>query len=181
MALTTLEQYDLFLAKCKELVMKKHSDYGASWRILRPSSLTDQLYIKASRIRQIEEAGMQKVADPITDEYIGLINYCILAIIQLSKNDYKDLALSAEELSVAFDREARMTRDLLEAKNHDYGEIWRAMRISSYTDLILMKLLRVKRIEDNGGQTQVSEGLVANYRDIINYAVFALIKLSEKE
>ncbi len=177
----TLDQYDKILANCKDLLLAKHRDYGSSWRILRPSSLTDQLYIKASRIRQIEESGIQKVEDPVEDEYRGLINYCILAIIQLTLGSYEDLDISTEQLNKHFDREVNITRDLLEAKNHDYGEIWREMRVSSYTDLILMKLLRIKSIEDNDGVTEVSEGLPANYRDIINYSVFALIKLSEKK
>ncbi len=176
----TLGWYDRILKKCKRLLLAKHGDYGSSWRILRPSSLTDQLYIKAYRIRQIQEHGVQKVEDPIEDEYIGIINYCILAIIQLSIDDDQALEMSREALEDMFDRQAMLTRDLLSAKNHDYGEIWRLMRMSSYTDLILMKLLRIKRIEDNDGRTEVSEGLVANYRDIINYSVFALIKLFEK-
>lgn len=171
----TLQQYDSVMSRCRELFRQKTLDYGTAWRILRPSSLTDQLYIKAKRIRQIEEAGSQLVDDPVEGEYIGLINYSLLAIIQLQLSDDTPLDLSADRAQDLYDREAKTTRDLMIRKNTDYGEVWREMRMSSLTDLILQKLLRVKQIEDNEGMTRVSEGLEANYRDIVNYSVFALI------
>ena len=175
----TLHQYDAVIGRCQALFDKKTQDYGTAWRILRPSSLTDQLYIKAKRIRQIETAGEQRVADPVTDEYIGLINYSLLAIVQLKLPPDAPLELEAQRALELYRDEVATTRQLMIDKNSDYGEVWREMRLSSLTDLILQKLLRVKQIEDNAGQTQVSEGLEANYRDIVNYAVFALIKLDE--
>ncbi|MBK6621464.1 MAG: DUF1599 domain-containing protein [Saprospirales bacterium] len=175
----TLGQYDRIIEKCKEIFLAKTADYGTAWRILRLPSLTDQLYIKASRIRSIEEKGAQKVEEPTENEFIGLVNYSFIALIQLSLSEKDPIELPLEQVSLLYDREAKTTRDLLAAKNHDYGEIWREMRVSSLTDIILMKLLRVKQIEDNKGKTLVSEGLDANYRDIVNYAVFALIKLSD--
>jgi len=175
--MSTMDQFDHILSKCKALFLAKHRDYGSSWRILRPSSLTDQLYIKASRIRQIEETGSQKVEDSIHEDYQGLINYSIMALIQLEHGQAADsIEVSSEWLESVYNAEVLETRNLLQAKNHDYGEVWRKMRISSYTDLILMKLLRIKRIEDNAGATEVSEGADANFRDIINYSIFALIK-----
>jgi len=176
----TLEQYDTITIACKELFVKKNEDYGSSWRIFRTSSLTDQLYIKAMRIRSIEEAGENKVGDAIEDDYKGLINYGIMALIQSALGTESELELSTERLKSLYDGKLDETRSLMIAKNHDYGEVWREMRISSITDLILVKLLRIKQIEDNDGKTIVSEGLDANFMDIINYAVFALIKLSEK-
>ncbi len=175
----TLQQYDRILSGARELFLRKQADYGTSWRILRTTSLTDQLYIKAMRIRSIEEKGHQEVADPVEGEFIGLINYSIMALIQLEIPAGAPLEL--DEIAVAewYDREATAARALMLRKNHDYGEVWREMRVSSMTDLILAKLLRIKQIEDNAGQTQVSEGLDANYLDIINYAIFALIKLEE--
>ena len=175
-----MDQFDRILLECKALFLAKHRDYGSSWRILRPSSLTDQLYIKASRIRQIEETGAQKVADSIHEDYQGLINYSLMALIQLEHGQAEEsIEVAAEWLETVYDQEVAETRSLLKDKNHDYGEVWRKMRISSYTDLILMKLLRIKRIEDNQGSTEVSEGMDANFRDIINYSIFALIKQSE--
>jgi hypothetical protein len=147
---------------------------------LRPASITDQLYIKALRIRSIEEKGAQKVEDPIEGEFVGLVNYSILAMIQLGLAQDAPLDMSADEVGLLFDQQVEENIRLLQAKNHDYGEAWRLMRVSSMTDLILQKLLRIKQIEDNAGQTLVSEGLEANYRDILNYAVFALIRLREK-
>lgn len=175
----TLDQYDRVIAHCRELFLAKQTDYGTSWRILRPSSLTDQLYIKAARIRSIEEKGRQAVSDPVEGEYLGLVNYSIMALIQLELPPDAPLELAADEVAELYDRQAGMTRDLMQQKNHDYGEVWREMRLSSITDLILAKLLRIKQIEDNRGQVRVSEGLDANYRDIINYAAFALIRLEE--
>ena len=177
----TLAQYDKQVAACREIFLHKTQDYGTSWRILRPSSLTDQLYIKASRIRQIQEQGKQKVDDSVENEFMGIVNYSVLALIQLDLSEEASLALPAERVMELYDQEVAETRELMQAKNHDYGEIWRKMRVSSMTDLILMKLLRVKQIEDNQGKTLISEGLDANYRDIINYALFALILLDEEK
>ena len=175
----TLEQFSQAVGRCRDLFIKKTADYGTAWRILRPSSITDQLYIKALRIRSIEEKGFQKVADPVEGEFVGLVNYSVLALIQMSLPEDAPLELAATEVAQLFDQHIGENIRLLQAKNHDYDEAWRVMRISSMTDLILQKLLRIKQIEDNSGLTQVSEGLEANYRDIINYAVFALIRLSE--
>lgn len=177
----TLEQYDAVIASCKDVFLKKTKDYGTAWRILRTSSLTDQLYIKAKRIRSIEEKGTQKVEEAIDNEFIGLINYSLIALIQLSLDENSPLELDSTKVEELFDQEVDKTRSLMMAKNHDYGEVWREMRTSSLTDLILMKLLRVKQIEDNKGKTLISEGLDANYMDIINYATFALIQMSEKK
>lgn len=176
----TLEQFREVVGNCRDLFVKKTADYGTAWRILRPSSITDQLYIKALRIRSIEEKGSQQVADSIESEFVGLINYSVLAMIQLSLPADTSLELDAEKVAQLYDEQVDENVRLLSAKNHDYGEAWRLMRISSMTDLILQKLLRIKQIEDNSGQTLVSEGLEANYRDIINYAAFALIRLSEQ-
>ena len=177
----SLTQYDTVIARCKALFLRKNKDYGSAWRILRLSSLTDQIYIKAARVRNIEEQGTSKVSDGVEDEYVGMINYSLMALIQheLGSDDRQDIPVS--ELAPLYDTFVSETRQLFQDKNHDYGEIWRDMRISSYTDLILMKLLRIKQIEDNHGQLLVSEGVDANYMDIINYCVFALIRLEEQE
>lgn len=175
----TLEQFSQEVSRCRDLFLKKTADYGTAWRILRPASITDQLYIKALRIRNIEEKKTQKVDDPMEGEFVGLVNYSILALIQLSMPEDAPLELAPAEVARLFDGQIAENIRLLQAKNHDYDEAWRLMRISSMTDLILQKLLRIKQIEDNSGQTLVSEGLEGNYRDIINYAVFALIRLSE--
>lgn len=174
----TLQQYDLILGKCRDIFTKKMTDYGVSWRILRPSSLTDQLYIKALRIRSIEEKGAQKVEDGVETEFLGIVNYCTMALIQLEHAPGEKA--SGEQIREWYEKSLQTARDLMMRKNHDYGEAWRKMRVSSMTDLILMKLLRIKQIEDNAGQTLISEGLDANYLDIINYAIFALILLTEK-
>ncbi|MEL7123600.1 MAG: DUF1599 domain-containing protein [Bacteroidota bacterium] len=176
----TLNQFSAIIDRCKSLFLKKTKDYGTAWRILRPSSLTDQIFIKAKRIRTIEVKGQQKVDDPLDGEYIGIINYAIMAMIQLELSEEDGLDLPYEVVEIHYNKQVDETKALLAMKNHDYGEAWRDMRISSYTDLILMKLLRVKQIEDNDGKTLVSEGLEANYRDIINYAIFALVKISEQ-
>lgn len=175
----TLQQYDHIMASCREVFLKKHQDYGSSWRIFRPSSLTDQLFIKAKRLRSIEEKGEQLVDDPLEGEYMGLINYSLLAIIQSQLPESAGLDLSEAQVTELYDREIGITRDLLERKNHDYGEVWRELRLSSITDLILAKLLRIRQIEENDGQTVASEGQEGNFRDIINYAVFALILIEE--
>lgn len=177
----TSTQYKQAIEKCKSLFMKKAEDYGTAWRILRTSSLTDQIFIKANRIRTLEETGESKVGEGIEPEYIGIINYCVMALIQMDLPKDAPMELDVDDVEKWYDREVKNTHDLMEAKNHDYGEAWRDMRISSLTDLILMKLLRIKEIEDNAGKTIVSEGIDANYQDIINYAVFALIKLAEQE
>lgn len=172
----TRSQYDRESLQCRNLFIKKMHDYGHSWRILRPTSLTDQLLIKAKRIRSIEEAGTQKVEDSIDQDFIGLVNYGIMAIIQLRHPQPEDeQSESNDQILSWYDQTAIEIADLMERKNHDYGEVWRSMRISSMTDLILMKLLRIKQIEDKDGKTLVSEGLEANYADIVNYAIFALI------
>jgi len=174
---TTNQQYDTAIQLCKNLFLNKMKDYGTAWRNLRPTSLTDQIFIKAQRIKSIEEKGTQKVLDDITGEYIGIINYCVISLIQLElANDFR-LELPYEEVSTLYDTYVKQTKQLMEDKNHDYGEAWRDMRMSSLTDLILMKIFRVKQIEDNKGQTIASEGVDANYMDMLNYSVFALIKL----
>lgn len=178
---TTLDQYSLELQKCRDIFYKKTLDYGTAWRVLRPSSLTDQLYIKAKRIRGIEEKGFSKIEEGIEAEFIGLVNYSIMALIQLEQNDVLDTELAPSMALEVYNQYASSTQALMLAKNHDYGEAWRDMRISSLTDLILMKLLRIKQIEDNQGVTLISEGLDAGYQDIINYALFALIKLTEEK
>jgi len=175
--MNTLTQYQQQQTRCRELFAKKTQDYGTAWRILRLSSLTDQLFIKAKRIRSIEEKGEQKISDSVENEYIGLVNYSLIALIQLQLGEETNLELGLEQTLNLYDAAAQRTQQLMLDKNHDYGEAWREMRISSLTDLILMKLLRVKQIEDLKGQTQVSEGVDANYQDIINYAIFALIRL----
>lgn len=174
---TTQLQYDSAIKLCKDLFLKKMKDYGTAWRNLRPTSLTDQIFIKAQRIKSIEEKGTQKVVDDITGEYVGIINYCIIALIQLQLKDDNRVELPYEEVEQLYNKYVKQTKQLMEDKNHDYGEAWRDMRISSLTDLILMKIFRVKQIEDNKGQTLASEGVDANYMDMLNYAVFALIKL----
>ncbi len=175
----TLKQYDHAFGKCREIFAKKTKDYGTAWRILRASSLTDQIFIKANRIRTIQETGENKVGENIHDEFIGIVNYCVMALVQL-EDKTGDLELPAEKATELYELNANMTRDLMIKKNHDYGEAWRDMRVSSLTDLILMKVLRVKQIEDNKGKTLISEGIDANYMDMINYAIFALIKLEEE-
>ncbi|GAB1445529.1 MAG: DUF1599 domain-containing protein [Cyclobacteriaceae bacterium] len=175
----TASEYNQVISTCKALFTKKTKDYGTAWRILRLPSITDQIFIKAQRIRSIQEKGSQKVEDPIEDEFIAIINYCLIAMIQINLDDSTELELTFEQLEPLYDQAVDETFNLLQNKNHDYGEAWRDMRVSSITDIILMKLLRVKQIEDNEGKTLVSEGVKANYQDMINYAVFALIKLNE--
>ncbi len=176
----TSEQYDAIIGQCKELFDKKMKDYGSAWRILRLPSLTDQIFIKAQRIRSLQEKSVRKVDEDERSEFVGIINYAIMALIQLEKGVVEQPDLSPAEASELYDRFASEAKKLMEDKNHDYGEAWRDMRVSSLTDLILQKLLRVKQIEDNQGVTLVSEGIGANYQDIINYAVFAMIHLQEK-
>ena len=175
----TIVEYDSIILNCKEIFAKKMQDYGSAWRILRISSLTDQIFIKAQRIRQIQKNGTQKIEEGTVNEFIGIVNYAIIGLIQL------DIGVSeqAEEMDSNvvlshFDNQVKIAKELMLDKNHDYGEAWRDMRVSSLTDLILQKLLRVKQIEDNKGSTLISEGVDANYLDMLNYAVFALIKLN---
>ena len=170
-------EYTEVINRCKELFRKKTFDYGTAWRILRLPSITDQIFIKAQRVRSIQEKGSQKVDDPIVDEFIGIINYCLIGLLQISFSKDERLEIPFDELEPVYDKWVAETKGLLEQKNHDYGEAWRDMRVSSLTDLIIQKLLRVKQIEDNKGKTLVSEGIDANYQDMINYAVFALIKI----
>ncbi|MBX3163238.1 MAG: DUF1599 domain-containing protein [Bacteroidetes bacterium] len=174
----TSKQYDAAIAQCKDIFLKKMKDYGTAWRNLRPKSLTDQIFIKAQRIKSIEEKGTQKIGDSIAGEYIGIINYCLIALIQLELKDDTRMELPFDEVEKLFSKYVAQTKKLMEDKNHDYGEAWRDMRMSSLTDLILMKIFRVKQIEDHDGKTIISEGVDANYMDMINYAVFALIKHS---
>jgi hypothetical protein len=174
----TNEQFDHIINICKDIFEKKMKDYGIAWRILRPKSMTDQIYIKARRIRSIEEnEGIQKIEDDVRSEYIGIINYCSMALIQLELGTSEKEDLSHEKTLQLYLNNLLSAKELMTKKNHDYGEAWRNMRISSYTDLILMKLKRTKQIEDNKGKTLISEGIDANYFDMINYSIFALIKL----
>jgi len=173
-------QYDKATTDCKDIFLKKMHDYGTAWRNLRLASLTDQIFIKAQRIKSIEEKGSQKVSDGIRGEYIGIINYCLIALIQLELLNDKRMDVPSGEVESLYNKHLAATKQLMEDKNHDYGEAWRDMRVSSLTDLILMKIFRVKQIEDNDGKTVISEGVEANYMDMINYSVFALIRLSEQ-
>ena len=171
----TSKEYDTVIATCRALFINKMQDYGCAWRILRLPSLTDQIYIKAQRIRSLQENEVRKIDDDETGEFIGIINYSIMALIQLELGVADQPDLSVEKATELYDTKIKQTKELMEDKNHDYGEAWREMRVSSLTDLILQKLLRVKQIEDNKGKTLVSEGIDANYQDMINYSVFALI------
>lgn len=174
-------QFDKAIDRCREVFVKKHHDYGSAWRILRQTSITDQIFIKAKRIKSIEEMGIQKIEEAIDNEFVGIVNYCVMALIQLKKGtNENELHMPAEEVENLYDQEIQITRSLMFDKNHDYGEAWRDMRISTFTDLIMMKLMRIKQIEDLGGQTLVSEGVDANFRDIINYSIFALIRIQEE-
>lgn len=176
----TIRQYREIIASCKEIFEKKTRDYGTAWRILRLPSITDQIYIKAQRIRSVQEKGTQKVAEDIRSEFTGIINYCLMALVQMRLPEQSPLEIPYSELEPLYDQSAESTLELLTNKNHDYGEAWREMRVSSMTDIILMKLLRVKQIEDHQGKTLISEGVDANYQDIINYSVFCLIKLNQQ-
>ena len=173
----TVLEYDSIIANCREIFAKKMKDYGSAWRILRISSLTDQIFIKAQRIRSIEQKGFQKINEGAANEFIGIVNYAIIGLIQLDMGVSEQAEeLQSEDAMKKFDKQVKIAKELMLAKNHDYGEAWRDMRVSSLTDLILQKLLRVKQIEDNRGSTLISEGVDANYLDMLNYAVFALIK-----
>lgn len=175
----TNQQFDKALSACREIFKKKLADYGASWRIMRPSSITDQIFIKAKRIRSIETKGEKMIDEGILPEFIGIVNYGIIGIIQLNHPYVDSIDLSPEKALQLYDEYAARARALMVAKNHDYDEAWRSMRVKSYTDLILTKIQRTKQIEDNNGVTIISEGIDANYFDMVNYAVFGIIKLTE--
>ncbi|MBD1428996.1 DUF1599 domain-containing protein [Sphingobacterium litopenaei] len=175
--MNTTEEYNAVIDFCKNLFVNKTKDYGTSWRIMRLSSITDQLYIKAKRIRTLEIKQVSKVGEDIAGEFVAIVNYCVIALLQLEMGEEGEENLDAAFVEQKYTEKVNQTRDLMFAKNHDYGEAWRDMRISSMTDMILMKLHRVKQIENNDGKTIVSEGLAANYQDMLNYAVFALIKM----
>lgn len=179
MAKNTSQQYQKVLKECKDIFFQKMRDYGTAWRILRTSSLTDQIFIKANRVRTIQELKKSMVNEGVRPEFIGIVNYCIMALIQLELIDNDEINLEYDFAKSLYDKYAEESYELMSRKNHDYGEAWRDMRISSLTDLILMKILRIKQIEDNDGKTLVSEGIDANYYDMINYALFALILLDE--
>ena len=173
----TNTEYTNVINVCRDIFTKKTKDYGTAWRILRPSSLTDQLFIKAQRIRTVQETGENKVGENIEDEFVAIVNYCIMAIIQLRETDLVEFELPTEEAIDLYEKYLKEAFELMVKKNHDYGEAWRDMRVSSLTDLILQKIYRVKQIEDNDGETIISEGIDANYFDMLNYAVFALIHM----
>jgi len=176
--MNTSQEYDAIIDKCRTLFLKKTADYGTAWRIMRLPSITDQIFIKAQRIRTLEENKVAKIADDIPSEYIGIVNYCLIAMIQLGLPKDAPDNLPLADVQALYDHYVEETKNLMLAKNHDYGEAWRDLRLGSLTDLILMKIFRVKQIENNEGKTLVSEGVMANYQDMLNYAIFALIKLS---
>ena len=171
----TIIEFTNVITNCREIFTGKTKDYGTAWRILRPTSLTDQLFIKANRIKTIQETGVNQVGESIEGEFKAIVNYCVMALIQLNETDLVELELDLNQATLLYDRYMNSAIELMKKKNHDYGEAWRDMRVSSLTDLILMKILRIKQIEDNNGQTSISEGIDANYYDMLNYAVFALI------
>ncbi len=177
----TKAQFEVVISQCREVFEKKLKDYGPSWRIMRPQSLTDQIFIKANRIRSLEIKGVSMVNEGIRPEFIGIVNYGVIGLIQLAKGFADTTDITNEEALALYDKYITETKELMYAKNHDYDEAWRGMRISSYTDLILMKIYRTKQIESHGGKTIVSEGVDANYKDMINYALFGLIKLEYGE
>ena len=177
---TTLEQFDAAIGCCRSVFVDKLADYGASWRIMRPRSITDQLYIKAKRIRTLEE-GVAMINEGITGEFMAIVNYGIIGLIQLQLGYADESDITNQEAIGLYDRYASSARVLMEAKTHDYGDAWRGMRVNSYTDFILTKIQRIKEIEGNGGHTTVSEGIDSNYMDIINYAIFAVIKLTAQD
>ena len=177
----TSQEYDAVITVCKSLFSNKMKDYGSAWRILRLPSLTDQIFIKAQRIRILQQNEVRKIDEDEKGEFIGIINYSIMALIQLELGVVEQPDLNTEKAIELYDIKIKLTKKLMEDKNHDYGEAWREMRVSSLTDLILQKLLRVKQIEDNKGKTIVSEGIEANYQDMINYAVFAIILMNKMQ
>ncbi len=175
----TEQQYNAVIARCRAMFIAKMGDYGPSWRIMRPSTVTDQIFIKAARIRQLETAGTSAIDEGIEPEFVAIVNYGVMGMIQLELPPTTCIDMTAEEALTQYDRHVTTTRDLMFAKNTDYNEAWRDMLVSSFTDIILTKLARIKAIEANAGKTRVSEGIGSNYQDIVNYAVFALIKLQE--
>ncbi len=177
--IATSDYFDIIINDCLDIFRKKMIDYGSAWRILRLKSLTDQIFIKAQRIRSIDDKGVQKINESIDSEFMGILNYSIIALIQLSKTSTLQPDMDLETSLKLYAEHADTAKKLMEQKNHDYGEAWKEMRVSSFTDLILQKLHRIKQIEDNQGETIISEGIDANYHDIINYSIFALIKLKE--
>ncbi len=177
----TVAQFHQVISTCKDIFEKKTKDYGTAWRILRLPSITDQIFIKAKRIRSIQEKGSQLVDEGVDGEFVAIINYCVMALIQLELTEDDEIEMPTEEVVSLYDKYIQDTLDLLTKKNHDYGEAWRDLRVSSMTDIILMKLFRTKQIEGNDGKTLISEGVDANYQDMINYAVFCLIKLEEEK
>ncbi len=177
---TTRESFDKYLSHCRDIFLKKNEDYGTSWRVLRPESLTDQILIKISRLRSVDEKGEQKVNDPLDGEFFGLINYSIMALIQMNMGTEAGPEMSLDNLKREYDGQVQKARALLVQKNHDYGEAWKMMRLSSIIDIILMKVHRIKSIEEKNGVTLISEGIDANYLDIINYCIFGLVKLEEQ-
>ncbi len=177
----TLEQYDAIVEKCKSMFINKMMDYGAAWRILRLPSLTDQIFIKTQRIRSLQENQSYKVDEGEASEFVGIINYSLMALIQIELGVASQPDIDIEQALTLYNEKILETRELMQRKNHDYGEVWRDMRVTSITDLILQKILRIKQIEDNKGKTIVSEGVQANYQDMINYAIFALILLDENK
>ncbi len=174
----TVQLYEKAITICRDIFSKKTHDYGTAWRVLRPSSITDQIFIKAQRIRSIEEKQENKVGESIENEFIGIVNYCIIALIQLELTATDEFEMDKDIVLNLFDQKAELCKKLMVTKNHDYGEAWRDMRVSTYTDLILMKILRIKQIEDKDGKTLISEGIDANFSDMLNYAIFALIRLN---
>ncbi len=179
--MNTEKQFEDQINKCREIFLKKASDYGTAWRIMRPSSITDQIFIKANRIRGLEINQTSMIDEGAEPEFIGIINYAAMGLIQLEKGFADTADMDTAEAEACYNKYVNMARDLMMRKNHDYGEAWRSMRISSITDLILMKLYRIKQIEDHDGKTKISEGIDAGYFDIINYSVFNLIKLDEQK
>ena len=177
--MNTLQQYDTVLQHCREIYLKKTKDYGSSWRVLRPVSIVDQIYIKAWRIRQIQEKQVQKIEDSIESEFRAIVNYGIMAMIQLTMASDTDIQLSVESAEAYYNTQVEIIRHLMLDKNHDYGEAWRNMSQESFVDLILTKLLRIRQILANDGKTMISEGADANFADIVNYGIFALIRISE--
>ncbi len=178
--MNTVSQFHSVISQCREIFKKKTKDYGTAWRILRLPSITDQIFIKAKRIRSIQENEVQLVDEGIDGEFIAIVNYCVMALIQLDLDDNEEIEMPADKVLSLYDKYINDTLDLLSKKNHDYGEAWRDMRVSSMTDIILMKIFRTKQIEENKGKTLISEGVDANYQDMINYSVFCLIKLEEQ-
>ncbi len=181
MAQTTNQQFEHVMQMCRDIFEKKMNDYGTAWRILRPESVTDQIFIKAQRIRSLQTKGISKVNEGVLPEFIGIVNYAAMALVQLELGVSDSPEMPPQQALEQYAKQLNISKKLMENKNHDYDEAWRSMRISSLTDLILMKLYRIKQIEDNKGQTIISEGIDANYMDIINYALFALIKIEFPE